>query len=182
MFLAEVEACLNSRPLQALSDDPEDLEALTPGPFLMGAPLLAIPEPSLLDVSPNRLSCWRLLQRMRDHLWQLWTREYLQGLTPRSKWWSTRRAIHEGQLCLVKGQKTPPCHWPLARETRLHPGEDGLVRVVDVRTTGELIRPMIKLMPLPSSAQIRIHRRRTHTQRYFRAVNCTMSVAARVSL
>ncbi|KMQ90572.1 bel12-ag transposon polyprotein [Lasius niger] len=151
-FLAEVEACLNSRPLQALSDDPEDIGALTPGHFLVGAPLNAVPEPSLLDVSTNRLSRWRLLQQMRDHLWQRWVQEYLQGLCPRPKWWSTRGAIQEGQLCLVRGESTPPCRWPLARITRLHPGPDGQVRVVDVRTSvGELTRPVVKIVPLPSA-------------------------------
>ena len=152
-FLAEVEACLNSRPLQALSDDPEDLNALTPGHFLVGGPLLAIPEPTLLDAPAGRLSRWRLLQQMRDHLWQRWTREYLQGLTPRPKWWTGRGALQQGQLCLVKGEATPPCLWPLARVTRLHPGEDGRVRVVGVRTSvGELTRPVVKIVPLPTAA------------------------------
>ncbi|XP_011687437.1 PREDICTED: uncharacterized protein LOC105449751 [Wasmannia auropunctata] len=84
-FLAEVEACLNSRPLQALSDDPEDLDALTPGHFLIGRPLNAISEPSLRDVPPNRPSRWRLLQNMRDHLWHRWSQEYVQSLAPRPK-------------------------------------------------------------------------------------------------
>lgn len=68
-LLAQVEACLNSRPLQAMSDDPDDLAALTPGHLLIGAPLLAIPEPSLTDNAPNTLSRWQLLQQMRDHFW-----------------------------------------------------------------------------------------------------------------
>ncbi|XP_077277683.1 uncharacterized protein LOC143905902 [Temnothorax americanus] len=35
-FLAQVEACLNSQPLQALSDDLDDISVLTPGHFLIG--------------------------------------------------------------------------------------------------------------------------------------------------
>ncbi|KMQ88090.1 hypothetical protein RF55_12480 [Lasius niger] len=136
----------------ALTDDPEDLGALTPGHFLIGGPLNAIPEPSLLDVPVNRLSRWRMLQQMRDHLWQRWSREYLQGLTPRPKWWSTPGNMREGQLYLLKAETTPPCRWPLARITRLHPGDDGQVRVVDVRTAnGELTRPVVKVVPLPTA-------------------------------
>ncbi|KMQ90662.1 hypothetical protein RF55_9553 [Lasius niger] len=36
-FLVEVEACLNSRPLQALTDDSEDLDVLTPDHVLIEA-------------------------------------------------------------------------------------------------------------------------------------------------
>ncbi|XP_011265941.2 uncharacterized protein LOC105257184 [Camponotus floridanus] len=85
-FLAQVEACLNSRPLQALSDDHEDITALTPGHFLIGAPLLAVPEPSLADSSLNLLPRWKLLQRMRDHFWERWSREYINSLASRPKW------------------------------------------------------------------------------------------------
>jgi len=56
------------------------------------------------------------------------------------------------RVCL-KGESTPPCRWPLARITRLHPGEDGQVRVVDVRTSvDELTRPVVKIVPLPTAA------------------------------
>lgn len=66
-LLTQVEACLNSRPLQALSDDPEDQAALTPGHLLIGSPLTAVPEPSLVDEPPTRHSRWQLLLQMRDH-------------------------------------------------------------------------------------------------------------------
>ena len=42
--LISIEACLNSRPLYALTDDPDDLEVLTPGHFLIGRALLSIPQ------------------------------------------------------------------------------------------------------------------------------------------
>ncbi|XP_025270818.1 uncharacterized protein LOC105254545 [Camponotus floridanus] len=38
-LLTQVEACLNSRSLQPLTDDPDDLTALTPGHFFIGASL-----------------------------------------------------------------------------------------------------------------------------------------------
>lgn len=55
-LLSQIEVCLNSRPLSALTDDPEDVTALTPGHLLIGAPLTALPEPSLSGVPPGRLS------------------------------------------------------------------------------------------------------------------------------
>ncbi|XP_011705856.1 PREDICTED: uncharacterized protein LOC105461064, partial [Wasmannia auropunctata] len=68
-FLTQVEAVLNSRPLQALSDDPDDLTALTPSHFLIGTALNAVHEPSLSEQPTSRLSRWQALQQMRDHFW-----------------------------------------------------------------------------------------------------------------
>lgn len=149
-FLAEVEACLNSRSLQAMSDDPEDLEALTPGHFLIGAPLDAMPEPSLFDVPASRLSRWRLLQSMRDHWWRRWSLEYVQSLIPRPKWWRAIRDLRESQLCLIRSESMPPSRWPLARIVRLYRGGNGQVRVMEVRTPGSTFtRPVVKIVPLP---------------------------------
>ncbi|KMQ91673.1 hypothetical protein RF55_8426 [Lasius niger] len=84
-LLSQIEACLNSRPLQALSDDPEDLAALTPGHFLVGSALNAVPEPSLADELTSHLFRWQLLQQMRDHFWTRWSKEYLHALAHRPK-------------------------------------------------------------------------------------------------
>lgn len=56
-LITEIETCLNSRLLTHMSNDPSDLTALTPGHFLIGTSLSAIPQPDLLDVSINRLTC-----------------------------------------------------------------------------------------------------------------------------
>ena len=45
--LAQIEACLNGRPLvPASSPDDDAIEALTPGHFLIGKPLCALPDPA----------------------------------------------------------------------------------------------------------------------------------------
>ena len=81
--LAQIEATLNSRPLQPLRDDPTDSEALTPAHFLIGAPLNSISEPYTLDIAlPSR---WQLLRQMCEHFWSRWSAEYLHELQQRPK-------------------------------------------------------------------------------------------------
>lgn len=54
-LLTQVEAVLNSKPLVPLSPDPNDLEAITPGHFIIGQPLTAVSESSLETVLVNHL-------------------------------------------------------------------------------------------------------------------------------
>lgn len=61
-LLARIESILNSRPICPITDDPEDISALTPGHFLIGRPLATIPEYDVQDVQENRLSKWELVQ------------------------------------------------------------------------------------------------------------------------
>jgi hypothetical protein len=55
-LLTRIEACLNSRPLVPMSNDPNDLTAITPGHFLIGEALTAPLEPDLTELKINRLS------------------------------------------------------------------------------------------------------------------------------
>ena len=82
-LLTQVEAILNSRPLSPLSEDPNDLQPLTPAHFLIGMPLTSFPEPSILHILQNRLTRWQRVEPMRQQFWKRWTTEYLHTLQQR---------------------------------------------------------------------------------------------------
>ncbi|XP_052750251.1 uncharacterized protein LOC113514398 [Galleria mellonella] len=127
---SQIEACLNSRPISQISDEINDLQPLTPGHFLIGEPPIVVPERSYLNDNINRLSRWQLVQRMVQHFWDRWAREYLSRLQQRPKW--TKRHDNDvkiGDLVIVKEENLPPGKWSLARIINVHPGDDGLIRV-----------------------------------------------------
>lgn len=88
-LLIRIEVILNSRPLTPLSSDPSDMSALTPGHFLIGEPLLALPERDQLTTSLNYLSRWKLVSQLAQHFWSRWSRDYLSQLQKRNKWSSS---------------------------------------------------------------------------------------------
>lgn len=68
--LCEIEAILNSRPLIPLSTDPNDLNYISPGHFLVGDALNSLPCHDLTDVNTNRLTRWQLIEQLRQHFWK----------------------------------------------------------------------------------------------------------------
>ncbi|UYV83511.1 hypothetical protein LAZ67_23001281 [Cordylochernes scorpioides] len=107
-LLRIAEARLNSRSLCPLTDDPEDLPALTAGHFLIGMPLTSVPY-------------------------------------NRSKWLKPVDNIKIGTLVLLKEDNLPLFNWRMGRINQVYPGEDGLVRVVSVKTAdGDLRRAVAK--------------------------------------
>lgn len=133
-LLSQVEACLNSRPLTQLSSDPDQLDVLTPGHFLIHRPLTAIPEPSYAEVPTNRLSQWQAIQEYLRRIWNQWSTEYLSGLQPRTRWTHERDNIRVGTMVLVKDDHLPPMKWRFGRVVEIFPGNDGHTRVVNIRT------------------------------------------------
>ena len=52
----------------------------------------------------------------------------------------------EGDLVLIISENTPPCKWPLTFIVKTHPGKNGAVRLVILRsTTSTLTRPITKI-------------------------------------
>ena len=149
--MSQVEACLNSRPLFAISSDVNDPVPLTPGHFLICAPLTTIPDPDLSHVPISRLGRWQLLQKFVQVIWKAWSRDYLHQLQQRHKWKFAKDNVSIGDLVLLMEDNLPPLSWKFGVITATFPGPDNLIRVVDIRTpTGILQRPVHKLCLLPA--------------------------------
>ncbi|XP_076247820.1 uncharacterized protein LOC143187494 [Calliopsis andreniformis] len=149
-LLCKIEASLNSRPIAPLSDDPDDYTSLTPGHFLTGGPLNAIPLQSVENEKLSRLLRWRAIQKFHEQLWRHWTRDYLTHLQNRYKWHTTQLQLQPGDLVLVQNPLLPPNQWEMGRIEEVFPGKDGNVRVVKVRTAkSTYTRPITRMCRLP---------------------------------
>lgn len=148
-LLTQIEAVLNSRPLFAESSEPTDFGALTPGHFLIGKAITAIPEPDYTVITSLKTR-WQLIQQMNQHFWKRWSKEYVQLLQQRPKWTKEKQNLQPGRLVLIKEENQPPLVWALGRIQAVHPGPDGLVRVATIKTAKAVVqRPIHKLCPLP---------------------------------
>lgn len=111
--LVQIEAVLNSRPLTPLSADPSDLLPLTPGHFLNGRPLTALPTDCYEQHATGRLSRYQHLEQLRQHFWRRWSKEYISELQLRTKWRSNLNPLQEGVLVILKEDNLPPLKWRL---------------------------------------------------------------------
>ena len=149
-LIISIEGILNSRPLGRLSDDPEDLHYLSPSHFLIGRPMITLPLPNLELAPLNRLDQYQRIQRSIADLWKLWSREYLYTFQRLAKWKREMPNIKVGTPVLLIEDNPIVNTWALGVIHQVHPGPDGLVRVVTVRTSAGLYkRPIVKIAPLP---------------------------------
>ena len=114
------EQTLNTRPLTPMSDDPEDLEALTPDHFLLGRPVLTEP---LMPDAVRYVDCrklYKVAQAYNQMIWRRWAKEFLPKRNVRSKWATgDERVLKVGDLV-----------WLIDESVRRH--EKKMARVMEV--------------------------------------------------
>lgn len=134
-FLTEIEIILNSRLLTPMSCDPNYIEALTPGHFLMGSSFISVPSNDLTHAKLNTLTSWQHVQKLMQDLSKRWYNAYFSELNVKSKWYhGSPEIVKIGSLVvLIEGNLTS-LSWLLGRVTETHVGDDGVIRVVTIKT------------------------------------------------
>ena len=150
--LIEVEACINSRPLTYVDENPDLSNPLTQSHFLIGR--IAGFQPHDSDEYVN--SCHKDLnereivrKRQLNRFWKMWSDDYLKNLPPTVKGFKSNCNLKKGCIVLMREDNVPRMCWPLGLITELFPGRDGIVRCVNVQTAkGVFCRPVQKLHDL----------------------------------
>ena len=144
--LCEVELIMNDRPITSVSNDPNDLEALTPNHLLQSKGKPVMP-PGLFR--KEDLYCkrrWKQTQYIADLFWKRWIREYLPLMQERNKWNKQKRNFSPGDLVVIVDDTAPRNSWLMGRIEKTLPDKRGFVRSVLVKTkTNVLQRPISKL-------------------------------------
>lgn len=143
-FIIQVEAIINSRPLNPMSNDLTDYETLTPSHFIIGEAMTELSEYDFRHTTENRLNHWQKIQKLKQDFWQRFSKEVLTQLQKRSQWYQAN--VHPpapGTMVLI-GDDSPPLAWKLGRIEELITGQDGLPRVATVRTSRGIYKRSIR--------------------------------------
>ena len=131
-FMAEVCAIVNSRPLIAVSNDPESPELLSPS--LLVTQKSDMPPPPIGDFTTKNLykAQWKRVQTLAEVFWKRWRTEYLVTLQKRRKWQSDKPNVSTGDIVLLEDPEVCRNEWPIGRIVNAIPSEDGKVRTVEL--------------------------------------------------
>ena len=131
-LFTEVEFIMNNRPILAASDDPADLESLTPKHFLLQRKVTGLPPGVFVKGDHLDKKQWRKVQYLTDVFWKRWISEYLLTLTEREKWLKDQRNVRVGDLVLILEENVPRGKWNLGRITEVFVGRNSRVQSAKV--------------------------------------------------
>ena len=125
-MLIRIEAVLNSRPMSPLTENPTELLPLTPGHFLLGAPIIApleadekVPIENL-----NYIKRWNRLKSIQHIFASRWKNEYITESQRRMTWKTEQQNIKPNDFVIVNDDSLPPIEWRLGRVVK---GKDNKV-------------------------------------------------------
>ena len=141
-LMTEVERIMNNRPIAPISDDPNDLDALTPNKLLLLRGVHDIFED--VSMSERYSRRWKQVKYLAQVFWKRWLKEYISTSQIRQRWISQHRNYQKGDIVLVSLEGQTRDKWPLGLIMNTIVSSDGMVRQVDVRTTKGIFRRDIR--------------------------------------
>ena len=151
-LLCEVERILNDRPITKLSDDPADLNCLTPNHILLASRNASIPISE--SVETNSRLRWKAVLSLAQEFWSRWRKEYVSSLHELQKWYRKGRNFRVGDFVLLVDNNVARGCWKRGIVTDVVLSDDNCVRQVFVRTAEGVVRRDVRKVCLMEEAVI----------------------------
>ena len=143
--LLEVANLVNQRPIGRIPNDPDDGAYLCPNDILLGRATNTVPQGPFRHTE-NPRHRFEFCQKIVDSFWKKWSRDVLPSLVPRKKWKVEKRNVAVNDFVIMADSNAVRGRWSAGRILQVFPGEDGLVRNVEVKTaSGTYMRPITKI-------------------------------------
>ena len=154
-LLAEVCAIVNSRPIVAVSSDPDFPSVLSPSQIITQKVNADIEPFEHLTYKDMYKSQWRQVQVLAEQFWKQWSSQYIHTLQTRKKWREECDNLKKDDVVLLKDSETHRNQWPIGIVEKVFPSADGLVRKASIRTSKDnkvvsYTRPITQLVLLLS--------------------------------
>jgi ribonuclease HI len=134
-LLKQIEYCINTRPLYALSNDVNDLQVLTPFKFIRVGPELD-EKYDPMDPNLTKEAAIRMKISQSKQVKELWFQLQQEYLNTQRSYHDLRQGYNQpppkvGDLVLIKVDRKARNFWPIARITELLPNKtNGIIRKV----------------------------------------------------
>jgi hypothetical protein len=116
-----------------LSQDPDDGAYICPNYVLLGRAINTVPQGPFRKTN-NPRHRFEFCQRIIDLFWKRWSVEVLPHLVPRKQWNRKNRNVRVDDWVIIADPNAVRGNWKNGRVTRVFPGDDGLIRNVEVKT------------------------------------------------
>lgn len=143
--LLEVANLVNQRPIGRIPNDPDDGSYICPNDILLGRASSEVPQGPFKETKNPRHRV-EFVQKIIDSFWKRWSRDVFPSLVPRKQWQVEKRNVRPNDIVVVADSNAVRGKWSIGRILEVHPGPDGRVRNVKVKTSmGEYERPITKI-------------------------------------